>query len=366
MQVPFKQSIGVDVAKETFTACLCQQDIEGFCRLSQVEEFKNTKTGFNKLIKWFRKIAAPKVPVVFVMEATGNHYENLAHHLYGLKQQVSVLLPNTVTHYAKSLNVKSKTDAIDARVIAQLGVERKLTQWVAPRPIFKQLKALTRLYSQLQKEKTVFTNRQDSLKTGYQPQRFVLDSNKTVINTLNQQIKKCEREIEKLVKSDQWLWSKIKKIMTTKGLGITTIAVVVAETQGFEFVQNIRQLTSYAGFDVVRRESGTSVKGKTRISKKGNSRIRAALYFPALVAVQHNKDLSKAYYRIIEGKPSKMVGITALQRKLLILIYTLWKNDQEYQDNYLNTVKKKAGRDNPSLPAQDELIPDRTELSFVV
>jgi len=333
--------------------------------LSKVVELKNSKAGFNQLIRWVRKLIKPDVSVFFVMEATGNHYESLTYHLLGLKQQVAVLLPNKVAHYAKSLNVKTKTDAVDARVIAQLGTERKLRLWEPPRPIFKQLKELTRQYTELQREKTVFTNRLDSLKSGHKPLPFVLESNKAMVRTLKQQIQKCDKEIEKLIMSDEWLWSKMKKVLSIKGVGITSASIIVAETQGFEFVQNIRQLTSYAGLDVVRRESGTSVMGNTRISKKGNGRIRAALYFPALVAVQHNMDLRTKYLRIKEGKPSKMIGITALQRRILILIYTLWRKDEEYQENYLQSILKTTGRDLKSLPAQDELQPNRLISSFV-
>jgi len=365
MQNPVRQCIGIDVAKVTFTSCVCQQDLEGTVRLSQVAEFKNSRTGFNQLIKWTRKQIKPDVSLIFVMEATGNHYENLAYLLHGLKQQVAVLLPNKVAHYAKSLNVKTKTDAVDARVIAQLGVERKLRLWEPPRPIFKQLKELTRQYTELKREKTVFTNRLDSIKSGHKPPSFVLESNKAMIRTLKQQIEKCEEEIEKLIMSDEWLWSKMKKVLSIKGIGMTSASIIVAETQGFEFVQNIRQLTSYAGLDVVRRESGTSVMGKTKISKKGNSRIRAALYFPALVAVQHNEDFRTKYLRIKEGKSSKMIGVTALQRRILVLIYTLWRKDEEYQENYIQSAFNKTGRDNKSLPAQDELQPNRLKSSFV-
>lgn len=97
-------------------------------------------------------------------------------------------------------------------------------------------------------------------------------------------------------------------------------------------INNAKQLTSYAGFDVVERESGTSVRGKTRIPKKGNGRIRAALYFPALVASRHNTALRAVYQRINAGKESRMVGVVSLQRKLLLLIYSMWKNDTVFQD----------------------------------
>lgn len=91
---------------------------------------------------------------------------------------------------------------------------------------------------------------------------------------------------------------------------------------------------SYAGYDVVQRESGTSIKGKTRISKKGNRYIRNALYFPAMVATRFNPDIKANYLRIIMKKPSKMVGQVAIQRKLLVLLYTLWKNNTSFIEGY--------------------------------
>ncbi|WP_198170323.1 transposase [Mucilaginibacter arboris] len=92
-------------------------------------------------------------------------------------------------------------------------------------------------------------------------------------------------------------------------------------------------MSSYAGYDVVQRESGTSIKGKTKISKKGNRYIRNALYFPAMVACRYNPVLKENYLRIIQKKTSKMIGQVAIQRKLLALMYTLWKNDTEFIEN---------------------------------
>ena len=371
MDYIIKQSVGIDIAKDTFTACFCQRSISGEERLSEVEDFKNIQTGFNRLIKWSRKITDPSLDVVFVMEATGVYYENLAHQLHKLKQPVIVLLPNKVKHFAKSLNVKTKTDLVDARVIARMGAERKLSHWEPPPVIFKLLRDLTREYSELMKEKTVFTNRLNANESSYKPHPAILKSKKEIIKKLDEHLIKLTEEIKRLIYSEEWLAPKVDKLLSIPGVGLMTIAVILAETQGFEFVQNIRQLCSYAGFDVVQRESGTSVKGKTRISKKGNSWIRGALYFPAIVASQHNPVLKTAYRRIIKDKPAKMIGITALQRKILVLIYTLWKNDtifNEYHNQVQNaqeSVDKKAGRGISSLPAQDELLTKSQKSSFV-
>ena len=89
-------------------------------------------------------------------------------------------------------------------------------------------------------------------------------------------------------------------------------------------------MASYAGYDIVERQSGTLVKGQTRISKKGNTRIRACMHFPALVTSRFNTDLKQDYQRTIENKASKMVGVTAIQRKLLLLMYALWKKNEIY------------------------------------
>ena len=127
--------------------------------------------------------------------------------------------------------------------------------------------------------------------------------------------------------------SKIEKLLTIKGVGLSTIVSVLAETQGFELITSRKQRAKYAGFDVVERQSGTSLMGKTRISKKGNSRIRSALYFPAMVASRYNSQLKEDYVRIVAKNPKqKKIAITALQRKLLLLIYTLWKTGEKYKD----------------------------------
>jgi transposase len=356
-----KQSVGIDISKDTFTACVCRSDFSGNEYLSETVDFKNLKTGYNQLVKWSRKITDPSIEVVFVMEATGVYYENLAHHLHKLNLPVSVLLANKVKHFAKSLNIKTKTDQVDARIIARLGAERKLSLWEPPPEIFKLLKDLTRAYTELIRERTAFKNRLHAMSSGYKPHPAIIKSNKAIIKKLTEQSEKIKEEIRKLIYSEEWLASRVDKVLTIKGVGLMTIASVLAETQGFEFVKNIRQLCSYAGYDVVQRESGTSVMGKTKISKKGNGRIRAALHFPALQAARHSPTMKSTYDKINQNKPCKMVGATALQRKILVLIYTLWKKEEVFLEDF----EKKAGRGLSNLPAQDELPTKSQKFSFV-
>ena len=364
-----KQCVGIDISKASFTACVCGKSLSGEVLTSPVENFENSKHGFNQFIKWSRKTTDPSVEALFLMEATGIYYEGIAYHLHKLNLPVSVILPNKVKHYAKSLNIKTKTDIVDARLIAHMGSERQLPNWHPPSAIFKQLRDLTRLYTDLKKERTVYLNRIECENAGAVAMPFVSNSYHSILKELEKQIVKSEKEIERLLFAEEWLAEKVRKLLTIKGVGLITLAITIAETQGFALVKSRKQLASYAGYDVVQRESGTSIKGKTKISKKGNSRIRAALYFPALVASRHNKELKDDYQRINVGKASKMVGATALQRKILLLIYTLWKNNEIFNEKkertsgnqeiesllrHRDVVPKKVGN-SEELPTQDEL-----------
>ena len=109
-----KQGVGIDISKSTFTACLCKRFNDDTLRYSDVWNFSNDTKGFNQLLRWVRKLSDNTNPIYFLMEATGVYYEKLAYHLDTLKQRVNVVLPNTSKHYFSSLNIKTKTAAVDA------------------------------------------------------------------------------------------------------------------------------------------------------------------------------------------------------------------------------------------------------------
>ena len=344
-----KQSVGIDISQSSFTACICTNT--GALSFSEVKNFKNEKTGFNQLIRWVRKSGSSDAELVFLMEATGVYYENLAYFLKQLSQTVHVVLPNTSKHYFGSLNIKTKTDKVDAKVLSQFGVERKHREWQIPKAIYLELRNLTRYYVQLQEQKTAINNIKHSKEAAHDVQDFILKSNQSLIKSIDKQLKMCVTKIQQVIDADSELKSKVEKLMTIKGLGMLTIATIIAETLGFEQTQSCKQLASYAGYDIVERESGSSIKGRTRISKKGNRYIRNALYFPAMVACRYNPLMKENYVRIIQKKASKMVGQVAIQRKLLLLVYTLWKNDAVFRNDY-----KQSSLEINSEATQDSLI----------
>ena len=333
-----KQCVGIDISQASFAACICFSESTQAHHFSEVRQFKNDKGGFNQLLRWVRKQCQSSVETVYLMEATGVYYESLAYHLHKLNQTAHVVLANTAKHYFSSLNVKAKTDALDAKVLSRFGVERKHKAWAPPPPLLLELRNLTRYYVQLQETKTALNNIKHSKEAAYEVQSVILKSNRSLIKAIDKQLQVCKTSIEKLIANEPKLNAKIRKVLTIKGVGLITAATIIAETLGFEHFKSIRQVVSYAGYDVVERQSGSSVKGKARISKKGNRYIRNALYFPAMVSCRFNPSLKAAYLRIIEKKPSKMIGQVAIQRKLLALIYTLWKNDAQYMEGYKKQV----------------------------
>ena len=127
----FKQSVGIDISKDSFACCIGSCDVDQNELYSKSKSFPNTEKGFKDFLKWVNDKLKIKDPW-FVMEATGVYYEHLAYWLLGRDKKISVFLPSKVNHYAKTLEIKTKTDLVDAMILAKIGLERKLKQWAVP------------------------------------------------------------------------------------------------------------------------------------------------------------------------------------------------------------------------------------------
>lgn len=343
-----KQHVGSDMAKDDFKACLMQRQDDGRISIKASRTFKNTLAGYKAFIAWVLSKSYKELPVSFSMEATGTYHENLTHFLYDLKYEVHVLLAQQVKNYSKSLNVKTKTDSSDSQCIAQMGLERNLKPWKPFSQNLRTLKQFTRERSTMLKEKTALSNKLHAYNHSYCPDKDVIKLTKQRIALIDKQIPIIEAKIKKAIQEDCLLKERVQKVCTIKGFGLTSAAIIVAETNGFEHFTSKSQLTSYAGYDVVERKSGSSIHGKSRISKKGNAHIRMALHFPALTAIQHEPVFKAVFDRIFERSTIKMKGVVAVQRKLLLMAYTLFKNNIAFDPNYhknLNAEKENSRQD---------------------
>jgi transposase len=329
-----KQTVGIDISYKTFDVRFGTINTQQEITLSASKSFKNSLAGFTLFLRWLKNyILSNDIPVVFVMEATGVYYEHLAHFLFQHGYHVAVILPNKIRNYAKSLESKSKTDPLDAAVITRFGLERQLSLWIPPSQTMKALRDLCREYHALKATGTQIKNQLHALKASFHPHRESFKRKTHLLRFLERQIALIKKELLALVKTEPDLAQRLKKISTAKGLGDITILTVLAETRCFELVTNQKQLTSYAGFDIVFNDSGLK-KGKTSISKKGNTFIRKALFMPALSACRANPQMKLFYQRLISKGKNKKLAIIAVARKLLLLIYTLWNSNSVYIPNY--------------------------------
>jgi transposase len=297
--------------------------------------FPNTIKGFTSLVEWVKKLTDPNVPARYVMEATGVYHEAFAYYLDEQSLEVSIILPNKISNYVRTLEVKTVTDKTASEAIAMFGLERKLDQWHRPDGLYKKLKQLTRERCQLVDERTVLKNQMHAEKTEAEPSKDSMSRMKKRITLLDMQEKEIKQELANLIKTDEKMQQEVMLICTIPGVGLLTAATVLGETNGFDLIRNKRQLTSYAGSDVKEKTSGTSVKGKPRISKKGNRNLRKAMYLPALAAIRFNPRYKAIFARLVAKHGIKMKAAVAIQRKLLEMIYTIYKTGKVYEKYYL-------------------------------
>jgi len=340
MKKVVKQVLGVDVAQKELVVTLGRMHDDFSIELYAYNVFKNNDTGIIALVKWVQKLTISEVSVRFVMEATGVYHQKFAYYLEEHGFEVSIALPNKISSYIRTLEIKTITDKTCSEAIVRFGLERNLNLWKRPKEVYKQLQQLTRERDQLVAERVVAKNQLHAEESEAFPNKNSVKRVKARIRFLTQQEKDIKQDIDAIVICNQEVKNEIDNICTIPGVGRLTAVIVLAETNGFELIRNKRQLVSYAGLDVREKTSGTSVKGKPRISKKGNRNLRRAMHLPALGAIKHNETHKAIYARLVSKCGIKMKGVVAIQRKVLELIYVLHKNKTVYQVDYEETKRE--------------------------
>lgn len=348
MKIVLKEVMGIDVAQKDLVVTLGGLFSDLSIELYAHKVFKNTETGFIALLNWTKKLSRGESQVRFVMEATGIYHQKFAFYLYDHGYEVSVVLPNKISNYMRTLENKTITDKTCSEAIAQFGLERKLDQWHKPKKNYRSLQQLTRERDQIVSERAAIKNQVHAEESEAEPNERSLDRLNQRIHLLNRQEQEIKADLRTIIGSDTCLKAEVQRICSITGIGELTAIIVLAETNGFELIRNKKQLSSYAGLDVREKQSGTSVKGKPRISKKGNRHLRKAMYLPSLSAVKHDRVFHDLYTRIVAKQGIKMKALVAVQRKLLEMTYVVYKSKQQYQKDY----KAEKGSSAPNLMAK--------------
>lgn len=350
-----KQSIGVDISQEDFAARISYlYGTDLAVHHGRHKKFNNSSTGYEAFVSWIDKHCHSSLPVLIVMEATGVYYEGLAYYLAQYNYDIAVLLPNQVHAFAKSFNQMSKTDPIDAALLARMGCERQLRLWQPLSETIYKVKRISRQRQALVKEKTRLKNKLHAEKSCGRPIKSVMDRYQQQIDLIKEHIEQIEQELKQIcANEDPILKQSIQRLTTITGIGQITAVIVLAETNGFELFTNRSQLVKYAGYDVVYKQSGSSLNAKTRISKRGNSRLRACLYMPSMRAAHLPGPFQNIYDRVVLRSGSKMKALVAVQRKLLTTMMAIHKNETDFDADFFQEKISRREDISPTVDATE-------------
>ena len=338
MENILKYVAGIDVAKKELVVCLGRIYEDLKTELYAHKTFTNNPKGFEALLLWVKKHSDQDVLLRFVMEATGVYHEALAYFLDEQGYELSIILPNKISNYIRTLDIKTVTDKSASEAITRFGLERKLENWKRPKELYRKLRQLSRERDQVVVEITVVKNQLHAEKSEAFPNAKTLKRIMERLKMLVKQEKEIKADMQALISEDPEVKRQVKLICTIPGIGILTAITILAETNGFELIRNRRQLASYAGFDIKEKQSGTSVKGKAKISKRGNKYLRKAMHLPALAAIRSDDRAKAIFTRLVSKHGIKMKAAVAVQRKLLEMSFTIFKTLTPYNKAYLDKL----------------------------
>lgn len=305
--------LGIDVSKNTLDCCLISDGI------FYERKFTNDSSGIDKLQTWLQEHGADS-NLHCCCEATGTYYEESARAL-SRRYKMSVVNLRTIKGFGTAVMNRSKTDRQDAKLIARYCQAMKPEQWQSATPEHRQLQELVRYIARTKRQRAAEqTKRQtapDYLKHHIQ----------STIEHLTELLSRLEQDLKAHYRSHPEQDSRRKRLKTIDGIGENAAAVLCSViTDRFT---HAKQLVAYLGLDPKEHQSGTSIRGRTRISKIGKSDIRAALYMPALVAYRTGAFPDFTARLEAKGKPPKVI-IVAIMRKLAVIAFHLLKNGEEF------------------------------------
>jgi transposase len=319
--------LGLDVAKLKFNACLIRQDGRLRHRV-----FTNNRAGLAQLSEWLTRNDAGLTHAC--LEATGTYSEALAAYLHDAGHTVSVVNPAAIKASAQSVLSRTKTDRVDAALIASFCAERRPAAWRPPAPEVRELQALVRRLEALREMRTAEANR---LSSGITVEA-VRASVEEVIAHLDEQLRRTERLSRDHIDSHRGLRRQRELLDTIPGIGEATAAALLAEVPDIRRYRSARQVAAFAGLAPRERQSGGSVRGRVRLSKIGNARLRRALYFPAVTALRGSPFFQSWAEGLRQRGKSKMAVIGAVMRKLVHLAYGVLKSGKPFDPQWAKTA----------------------------
>jgi len=312
-----KEFFGIDISKDVFDVVDPSE---------KHHQFKNDQSGFNA----FKRLLNENSHCI--MEATGSYYQGLATWLYAHSFEVSVVNPLSVKRFIQMRLRTSKTDKLDAHMIRMYGESEQPKLWTPPSKLIIEAAELHKLIELLVRQRAGLKNRLHALESKGITTSLVLTTVRRQIRNLSKEITELEIKLEAVIK--EYEPDLLTRLCSIPGIGKRTAIYLIVLTRGFEKFESSRQLISYLGLNPVIRESGSSIRGKSRISKTGDNQVRKLLFMCAFTACEHNKACREIYQRLIAKGKSKKLALIAVANKLLKQSLAIAKSGLYYDKNY--------------------------------
>lgn len=321
--------IGIDVSKAKLD-CSLLMDVTNNKRKSKI--VINSTTGISDLLAWTNKQNAPNDELHAILEGTGVYHEKAAQALHDAGVRVSIVNPAQVRNFAFGLAIRNKTDGMDSFVLARYGALVQPKVWIPPSQEARTLQALLKRREAIAQDLIRENNRlekADSTDTPIIIRQSITDS----IEFLKTQLTKIKQDIDDHTNNHTNLKEDLELLQSIPAVGPQVSNHLLAVIHNHDF-DTSEKLTAYLGLVPVQRQSGSSISGRTHISKAGPPHIRAILFMAAITATRYNSHIKALYLRLLEGGKSKRSALCAAMRKLVQLCFGVLKTRQSYQENY--------------------------------
>lgn len=315
--------LGIDVGKNDCHAALLVGE------RTWSKSFPNTKAGLAQLATWLKNRKIDQVHAC--LEATGGFEEPLALELHERGYRVSIVNPSRIKAFAQSELLRTKTDRVDAALIARFCKAHEPEAWTPPAPEIRALQALVRRHANIQDMLYTENNRLGAARVDEAVERSLHEH----IEFLETELQAVEDEIARLIDRHPPLREQRDLLTSIPGIAELTASRILGEMPNIAEYRSAKAVGAFAGLSPREYQSGT-LRGRTCLAKTGNARLRTMLYFPALSAARHNPLLRALYERLIAAHKPKMVALAAVMRKLLVLAYGVLKSKQPFNPTYAN------------------------------
>lgn len=313
---------GIDVSAKTLDASVLRADSDKRKR----RKFSNDGQGHQQLIDWLRSFGVTRV----VCEATGVYHLDVAFALTDAGIPLMVANPRQIKRFIEARARNTQTDVIDADELAEYARRMDFVPWKAPSTNGFELHKLGRAIGQLTKRHTAMLNRLHAARASTHTPKSIVKSAEREVQFIERERVELSKAALRLVRKDPDLTRKFELLISAPGIAEVSALAILAELIVLPPNLAGKAWVKYAGIDPMSKRSGTSVNTNAHIAKRGNARLRGALYMPALVARQRDPHMREFADRMITNHKQPIEAIVAVQRKLLLSIHAMFRTDQTW------------------------------------